>query len=234
MARRGPNMTRSRRLLELIAILRAHRYPVRGADLADQLGISLRTLYRDIATLQEQGADIAGEPGLGYVLQPGFILPPLMFTPDEIEALVLGSSWVGARVEGDLGRAAMTALTKIRAVLPDDLQRKSSDSGLMVAPSLFPNAVPQDLMDALRQLIRREHRARLEYQDQHEVVSERIIWPIALTFFESARVVVAYCELRQDFRHFRLDRIVDLSGLDQRYPKRRSDLVKDWRARHFS
>lgn len=89
-------MSRTQRLFNLIQILRRHRYPVTGKQLADELDVSLRTLYRDIATLQTQGASIEGEPGLGYVLRPGFMLPPLMFSEDEIEALVLGSRWVAA------------------------------------------------------------------------------------------------------------------------------------------
>src|SRR6476660_2658089 len=99
-------MSRSQRLLDLLQILRRHRFPVTGAALAGELGISLRTLYRDIASLQEQGANIEGEPGLGYVLRPGFMLPPLMFSEDEIEALVLGSRWVAERGDERLGAAA--------------------------------------------------------------------------------------------------------------------------------
>src|SRR6478672_2616585 len=111
-------MSRTSRLLDLLELLRRHRSPVRGPALADQLGISIRTLYRDIATLQAQGADIQGEPGLGYVLRPGFMLPPLMFTREEIEALVLGSRWVAIRGDARLGAAADNAVAKIRAVLP--------------------------------------------------------------------------------------------------------------------
>src|SRR5271154_3739248 len=99
-------MSRSDRLLELVQALRRRRRPVSGRTLADELGVSLRTLYRDVATLQAQGADIAGEAGVGYVLQPGFLLPPLMFSEDEIEALVLGSRWVADRADNRLGAAA--------------------------------------------------------------------------------------------------------------------------------
>ena len=97
-------MSRSERLLDLLQILRGYRQPVSGQVLADRLGVSIRTLYRDIATLQGQGADIQGEPGLGYVLKPGFMLPPLMFTVDEIEALVLGARWVARRGDDRLGQ----------------------------------------------------------------------------------------------------------------------------------
>src|SRR5712692_11064342 len=115
-------MSRARRLLDLIQLFRRHRFPVAGAALAEELGISLRTLYRDIETLKAQGARIDGEPGVGYVLRPGFMLPPLMFSEDEIEALVLGSRWVAERTDEPLGEAARNALAKIAAVLPDDLK----------------------------------------------------------------------------------------------------------------
>src|SRR5437660_11613561 len=116
-------MSRAERLLELIQRLRSHRYPVSGASLAADLGISLRTLYRDIASLQAQGARIDGEPGVGYVLRPGFMLPPLMFSQEEIEALVLGSRWVAERTDAALKHAANNALAKIAAVLPSDLRQ---------------------------------------------------------------------------------------------------------------
>ena len=116
-------MSRAQRLLDLFQILRSNHYPVTGKVLASEVGISLRTLYRDIATLQEQGARIEGEPGLGYVLRPGFMLPPLMFSEEEIEALVLGSRWVAERADTKLSDAAKVALSKIASVLPQDLRQ---------------------------------------------------------------------------------------------------------------
>ncbi len=120
-------MSRSQRLLDLIQVLRRHRRPVSGAVLAEKIGVSLRTLYRDIETLKAHGADIDGAAGIGYVLGPGFLLPPLMFTEDEIEALVLGSRWVSERADAPLGDAARNALVKIAAVLPEAL-RESLDA----------------------------------------------------------------------------------------------------------
>lgn len=125
-------MSRAERLLDLIQLLRRYRYPVSGAALAAELGISVRTVYRDIATLQAQGAEIAGEAGVGYVLRPGFLLPPLMFSEEEIEALVLGSRWVAERADNRLGAAARNALVKIGAVLPSDLRDTLNASALMV------------------------------------------------------------------------------------------------------
>ena len=121
-------MARSERLLELIQVLRRHRHPVSGQTLSDELGVSLRTIYRDVQTLIGQGASIDGEAGVGYVLRPGFVLPPLMFSDEEIEALVLGSRWVAQRTDEPLAHAAANAIAKIAAVLPDDLRERMDDS----------------------------------------------------------------------------------------------------------
>ena len=221
-------MSRAERLLDLIQILRGYRAPVTGTVLAGRLGVSLRTLYRDIATLQAQGADIAGEPGLGYVLKPGFMLPPLMFSEDEIEALVLGARWVRARADGRLGAAAETVLAKVGAVLPPDLRTTLDDSGLVIGPG--PPIVGGDIdLDPVRSAIRREHRLDIGYRDEAGRVTRRRIWPFALAFFESVRIVAAWCEMRSDFRHFRVDRISEIVPTETRYPKRRAALMRAWR-----
>src|SRR5260370_24544071 len=115
-------VARAERLLELIQVLRRHRFPVSGQAIADELGVSLRTVYRDIQTLVGQGAAIDGEAGIGFILRPGFVLPPLMFTDEEIEALVLGLRLVAQRTDETFRQAAVNALAKIAAVLPDDLR----------------------------------------------------------------------------------------------------------------
>jgi predicted DNA-binding transcriptional regulator YafY len=223
-------MSRAERLLELIQLLRQHRYPVSGTTLADTLGISLRTLYRDIASLQAQGARIDGEPGLGYLLRPGFLLPPLMFSDEEIEALVLGSRWVANRADGALGAAARTALAKIAAVLPDDLRRDLDTNALLIGPG-EPLPDGEADLSVIRQAIRRERKLILDYRDQQGSASLRTVWPIALAFFDRVRVLVAWCELREDFRHFRADRIAAMTPSEHRYPRRRQALLKDWRER---
>lgn len=222
-------MSRAQRLLDLIQTLRRHRFPVTGAALAGELGISLRTLYRDIATLQAQGASIEGEPGLGYVLRPGFMLPPLMFSEEEIEALVLGSRWVADRGDDRLGAAAGNAIAKIAAVLPADLRASLEASALLVGPS---KPGPEEKIDlaTIRQSIRTERKVEIAYRDLRDAPSSRTIWPFALAFFDRVRVVVAWCELRQGFRHFRVDRIVSLHVTEQRYPQRRQALLKTWRS----
>ena len=221
-------MSRAQRLLDLIQILRRHRFPVTGAALAAEFGISLRTLYRDIGTLQQQGASIDGEPGLGYVLRPGFMLPPLMFSEDEIEALVLGSRWVADRGDARLGAAARNALAKIAAVLPSDLRDSLDASALLVGPGERIAAGDAEL-PVIRRAIRSERKLDITYRDLKSAESTRTIWPFALAFFDHVRVVVAWCELRKAFRHFRMDRISTLVMSEQRYPRRRQALLKEWR-----
>jgi len=222
-------MSRSQRLLDLIQVLRRHRRPVSGTALADAIGVSLRTLYRDIETLKAQGAHIDGEAGVGYVLRPGFMLPPLMFTEDEIEALVLGSRWVSERADAPLGDAARNALAKIAAVLPDDLKEGLDASNLLIGPG-EPIAAGDAELASIRAAIRAEHKLTITYADGKGRATKRTIWPFALAFFDRARVVAAWCELRNGYRHFRTDRIGALKPVNKRYPRRRQVLLKEWRA----
>jgi predicted DNA-binding transcriptional regulator YafY len=222
-------MSRAQRLLDLIQALRGYRRPVSGATLAEALGISLRTVYRDIETLKTQGAHIDGEPGVGYVLRPGFMLPPLMFSEEEIEAIVLGSRWVADRADAALGSAARNALAKIAAVLPQDLKVSLDTSSLLVGPGNAVAAGDAEL-PTIRLAIRTEHKLRIFYVDGRGRDSKRTIWPFALAFFDRVRVVVAWCEIREGLRHFRTDRIRKLQFVDKRYPRRRQVLLKDWRA----
>lgn len=221
-------LKRSARLLQLIQCLRSHRHPVSGHLLAEELGVSLRTLYRDISTLQESGANIEGEAGIGYILKPGFLLPPLMFDESELEALLLGVSWVASRTNFELSESAKNAFTKIASVIPEDLKEKIESSLLLVGPGeVEPDA--NNWLPLLITSIRHEVKIKLFYQNAHEEKSERLVWPIALAFFDRVRILVAWCELRQDFRHFRTDRILDVIRLDSRYPEGRQRLLKKWR-----
>jgi predicted DNA-binding transcriptional regulator YafY len=220
-------MSRAERLLDLIQILRRHRRPVSGRALAEEVRISLRTLYRDIRSLQAQGAAIDGEPGLGYILRPGFMLPPLMFKEEEIEALVLGSRWVALRGDERLGAAAKNALAKIAAVLPADLREQLDTTTLLVGSGEKIAAGDAEL-GVIRQAIRSERKLAIAYGVEGGT-THRTIWPFAIGFFDRARVVAAWCELRQGFRHFRTDRIAGLTLTETRYPRRRQALLKEWR-----
>lgn len=221
-------MSRAARLLQLMQALRRRRHPVPGAVLAQELGISLRTLYRDIATLQQQGACIEGEPGLGYVLRPGFVLPPLMFAHEEVHALALGARWVAERGDTYLADAARNALAKIAAVLPADLRLELETSALLIGPGKML-AASDATMAQIRQAIHNERRMCMRYGDEHGHISERVVWPCALGYFDRVSMLVAWCELRQGFRHFRTDRIEALQVLPERYAQRRQALLKRWR-----
>lgn len=223
-------MSRAARLLDLLQSLRNRRQPVTGPELARELGVSIRTLYRDIATLQAQGADIQGEPGLGYVLRPGFTLPPLMFSADEIEAIVLGSRWVANRADDSrLSDSARQAMSKILAVLPADLRDRAEATNLLVARIAMEPA--QVDAGQVRLAIRNERKVSINYGGTGGAATERVIWPFMIGFFEKVRIVAAWCEMRQDFRSFRMDRISRLAVLDERYPRRRAALLKEWRER---
>jgi predicted DNA-binding transcriptional regulator YafY len=220
-------VARAERLLGLIQVLRRHRRPVSGQTLADELGISLRTVYRDIQTLIGQGAAIDGEAGIGFILRPGFVLPPLMFSDEEIEALVLGLRWVAQRSDETFERAATDALAKIAAVLPDDMRDSIENIGLLAGPD-NDEAEPVDLA-LVRAAIRDEQKLVLHYVDREGEETQRVIWPIAIGFFKRAQVIAAWCEMRADYRHFRTDRIVRLRQTAERYPRRRRVLMKEWR-----
>jgi predicted DNA-binding transcriptional regulator YafY len=221
-------VARSERLLELIQVLRRHRRPVSGQSLAAELGVSLRTVYRDIQALSRQGASIDGEAGVGFVLRPGFVLPPLMFSDEELEALVLGSRWVARSTDEPLARAARNLIAKIAAVLPEDLRDGIDATGLIAGGGPDLGSAPIDLAP-IRAAIRVEQKLVLHYVDAKGDRTRRTVWPVALGFFERVRVLAAWCELRQDFRHFRTDRIVTLRRTDKRYPRRRRALMKEWR-----
>lgn len=223
-------MSRAARLLQLLERLRQQRQPIAGAALAQHLGVSLRTLYRDIGTLREQGVRIEGDAGVGYVLRPGFTLPPLMFGEDELEALLLGARWVaGHAADPELAQAAESAMNRIGSQLPPALRLAVETAGLFV-PAAPQRELPAPWLPALRRAIRAEHALLLDYRDEAGRVTRRRIWPFAMAFFDRARLIAAWCELRQDFRHFRADRVAQLQDTGARYPERRHALLARWRA----
>jgi predicted DNA-binding transcriptional regulator YafY len=208
-------MRRADRLLRIIQLLRRHRRPVTGARMAEELEVSLRTLYRDIADLITDGVPIRGEAGVGYVLGEGYDLPPLMFKSDELEAIMLGLSWVQGRGDIALRRAAQDVVGKIGTVLPEGLRPFLYDAPLITPPKL---GVVEDKVDisALRVAIRGQQKVEIDYADEQGRSTRRVIWPIAISYFDWQRIVVAWCELRQGFRHFRTDRIAELMTLECR------------------
>lgn len=226
-------MRRTERLFRIIQILRSAKAAVTGRDLADELEISLRTLYRDVAELIAQRVPIRGEAGTGYLLEKGYDLPPLMLTIDELEAALLGASWVAKRGDSSLARGARDLIAKLMAVVPDELRMVGLADALR--PISFVET-PADNIDMtnIRFAVRERRRAAIRYADAQGVASERIIWPIFVAYIESVRIVVAWCELRQDFRHFRTDRLLSIQPLEDRYPDPRNRLLAAWRAQHTS
>ncbi|MGC7403183.1 helix-turn-helix transcriptional regulator [Pandoraea pneumonica] len=221
-------MSKSHRLFDLMQMLRRHHLPVPGHELAREAGVSLRTIRRDIASLQALGADIEGEAGVGYVLKPGFLLPPLMFTVEELHALMLGGEWVRRQTDDSFALAAQNALTKVEAVLPAELRLQLHDSPFYIDRGETP---PESVdLAVLRQALREQRKAMISYRDFNGKATKRTIWPITLGFIENVRYLAGWCELRKDFRIFRTERIEHLELLADRYPGRRRDLVKTWRS----
>ena len=220
-------MRRADRLLRIIQILRRHRRPVKGQSMAEELEVSLRTLYRDIADLITDGVPIRGEAGVGYVLGQGYDLPPLMFTTDEVEAVMLGLRWVMRRGDKELVRAALDAVAKVGTVLPGDLKTVLFDTALIVPPAwrAYPDAVD---VASLRRAIREQRKVLLNYQDEAGALTERVIWPIAISYFDAQRLIIGWCELRQDFRSFRTDRMAKADVQTEKYAERRKVLLRRW------
>jgi predicted DNA-binding transcriptional regulator YafY len=222
-------MRRADRLFQIIQILRRRRRPVTAAAIAAELERSLRTVYRDIADLMAQSVPIRGEAGIGYVLDRGFDMPPLMLTADEIEAAMLGAQWVMRRTDPDLARAAGDLIAKIGAVVPEHLRPLLIEPSLTSPPLRAERSPDRIDMTRLRAAIRGQRKIHLSYQDERARMTKRVIWPIAVSYWEEARIIVGWCELRKAFRHFRTDRVAATEFLDERYPTARAQLRAAWR-----
>lgn len=220
-------MRRTERLFQIIQILRANRSPVTGRSLADELEISLRTLYRDMAELTAQRVPVTGEAGTGYVLGEGYDMPPLMLTADELEAAALGAAWVASQADPSLARAARDLVSKLSDAIPQELRPivlDASSRPISTQPKI------QERFDGyvLRQAIRERSRLQLAYQDQNDGITNRVIWPLLIAYLDANRYIVAWCETRQDYRHFRTDRVQEIKVLEGKYPARRAVLIKGW------
>ena len=221
-------MRRADRLFQIIQILRGATRPVTAGRLAAELETTARTIYRDIADLIAQRVPIRGEAGVGYILEPGYDMPPLMLTPNEIEAAVLGAQWVADRGDPTLARGARDLMAKIRDMVPEHL-RPMIIQAAVVALSLVP-AEPDPLdLARVRSAIRDGAKMWIRYRNLEERVSERVIWPVSIAYFPTVRLLVAWCELRAAFRHFRTDRIESVDFLAERFPMSREALRDAWR-----
>lgn len=220
-------MRRADRLFQIIQILRRSSRPVTAAALAEELEVSRRTVYRDMADLIGQRVPIDGEAGLGYLLEPGYDMPPLMLTPDEIEAVVLGAQLVARLSDPFLANAARDVVAKIASTVPERLRPFIAEPSVGAKPASGPR---EDSLDVrpLRSAIREGLKVRLRYRSETGDETERIVWPVILGYAEAHCLLVAWCETRQAFRHFRTDRILSATVLDQAYGMRRSELRRRW------
>ena len=220
-------MRRADRLFQIIQILRRSTRPVTAAALAEELEVSKRTVYRDVADLIGQRVPIEGEAGFGYLMAADYDMPPLMLTPDEIEAVMLGAQWVAGRSDRALANAARDVIAKIAAVVPEHLRPLIIESSVGVRPTL---AEPTESIDpsSLRSAIRQGRKLRLRYRSEAGQESERRVWPVILGYAETSRMLVAWCELRQGFRHFRTDRMIEVETLDESIGLRHGELRRRW------
>ena len=225
-------MRRADRLFQIVQILRRSGRPTTADSIAAELEVSKRTIYRDIADLIGQRVPIRGEAGLGYVLDGDFDMPPLMLTSDEIEAAVLGAQWVAGRGDPVLAGAARDLIAKIKAAVPERLRAFIAEPAIGTRPG---SAMAPDGIDIARTRawIHTGRKIRITYRDERGEPSGRIIWPVIVGYFEAVRMLAAWCELRQDFRHFRTDRIAAAEFLDERHACRPGELRTRWR-RHMA
>ncbi len=222
-------MRRAERLFQIIQILRRSTLPVTGAALAAELEVSTLTVYRDVADLMAQRVPITGEAGLGYLLAAEYDMPPLMLTPAELEAIVLGAQWVAGRGDPLLSPAARDVLAKIAAAVPAHLRP------FIAEPSTSTQLPLDDLGEAvetasLRDAIRKRLKLRLLYRAEDGERTEWTVWPVVLGYSDTKRVLIAWCEMRQGFRHFRTDRMQAAELLNQPIGEPRGPLLRRWEA----
>ena len=220
-------MRRADRLFQIIQILRQSSRPVTAPALAAELEVSKHTVYRDVADLIGQRVPIEGEAGLGYLLASDYDMPPLMLTPDEIEAVVLGAQWVAGRSDKVLSNAARDVVAKIAAVVLEHLRPFILGPSVGAKP---PIEEPEESSDTskLRSAIRNGLKLRLRYRSEAGEETERTVWPVILGYAEASRTLIAWCELRQGFRHFRTDRIIEAEMLDEINGLRQGELRRRW------
>ena len=221
-------MRRADRLFELIHLLRRARRATTAAQLAERLEVAPRTVYRDVAALMAMGLPIDGAAGVGYIMRPGFDLPPLMFDREEVEAVAVGLQLVNRTGDQDLQTAARRVASKIASVLPE-LRADELDDGRFVVSAYDTPAVAD--MGLLRSAVRDNRRLAIVYRDERERETERTCLPLAVIYYIEVTVLAAWCELRDDFRHFRADRIVTCHGTGESFADLAPQLRRDWRVR---
>lgn len=220
-------MGKATRILQTMHYLRSNPAPIKAQDMANDMGVSLRTIYRDIESLRAAGAIIDGEAGFGYSLIEDTALPPMMFNHDEIEALVLGLREVQAIADPVLVKAAQDAMTKLKASLPNSMQHHLEHASLH-AKRFQPRPKITIDVTALRREIKNEVMIEITYADKNAKNTKRTIKPLSIVFMETALMVLAWCELRNDYRAFRVDRISSVAITDKSFRPNRVPLLREY------
>lgn len=220
-------MRRSDRLFDIIQALRGAQAPLTASTLADRLEVTPRTIYRDIATLQARRLPIEGAPGIGYVLRKGYDLPPLMFTTEEIEAIAVGARMVRRLRDEELQQAADSVLSKLSAAVPETLRDSLVAPRIWVSDGDAARPAGVDLAE-IRSAIRAARKLLIGYTDERRRKTQRTIWPIAMVYYVDATLIAAWCEKRADYRHFRVERILTCTVLDDTFARDADRLMADW------
>lgn len=226
-------MRRADRLFDIIQTLRSARQPITARALAVRLEVTPRTIYRDIAALQARRVPVEGAPGIGYVLRCGYDLPPLTFTIEEIEAITVGVQMVRRLRDDGLQQAAASVISKLTVALPEATRESLTEPHIWVSDGMAQRPTGVDPAE-LRSAIRAHRKMRIAYVDAHGEKSRRTIWPVAMVYYVDVTLIAAWCELRDDFRHFRIDRIISCTVLDDRFAEEGDSLMRAWLASHAS
>lgn len=221
-------MSKIDRLFEVVQVLRRAKKPLTARELAEKVEVSLRTIYRDCAALQGMGIPIEGAPGIGYVMRRGYDLPPLAFTPIEQEAIVTGLSMLGRTGDPILLQAADEVVSKLSTAA--SIKERRNDATRFVSQAGAPQA---DMNTAvrIRDAIAAEQKLDIVYHDRNSDPSRRTVWPLCLIYYPDASVLTGWCELREDFRHFRMDRLRQVELLADHFRGRGGELRREWRLR---
>jgi len=220
-------MRRADRLFRIVEYLKARRQVVTAVAIAEELEVSTRTIYRDIADLHASGVPIIGEAGVGYMLSRDHVVKPLMFGIEELDALILGAKMVKSWGDKELARSAAQAIDKLTSVLPENLQAEISQTFLFSFPSKEEVKINIDFT-ALRRAIRSKNKLYFSYKNETQEKSERCVRPLCLVFFSPVWLLLGWCEMRNDFRNFRLDRIGELTVKDERFKEERGKRLYDY------
>lgn len=220
---------RTTRLFDILDELRSRRLPISAEALADKFDVSVRTIYRDMLTLQTMGAPVRGESGVGYQIEEGTFLPPLHFAPDELDAILIGMRMIQSRADSDLVDAASRALNKIGAALPDCHDHLFLDSPLLVHSSVSDDYTFQSgTLSELCEVIRDKIRIKIKYEDLKGCRTNRYVRPLGVTCFDSVWLFTAWCDSKHDFRNFRVDRVQSVSRTNEKFRDKRGEGFKDY------